>query len=84
MIFIDGVEKKISRIQKRGLKNEEVRKGGGCCTSSSDCPTEEEKLFSLKYGKIFLKDKRPSRGIPLVDPSRDSEIGDAIQGKEAT
>lgn len=56
MIFIDGVEKKISRIQKRGLKNEEVRKGGGCCTSSSDCPTEEEKLFSLKYGKIFLKD----------------------------
>ena len=25
-------------------------------SSSSDCPTEEEKLFSLKYGKIFLKD----------------------------
>lgn len=44
---------------KEGLpKNEEVTEGGGRMlyeSSSSDCPTEK-KLFSLKYGKIFLKD----------------------------
>lgn len=52
-------------------------------SSSSDCPTE--KAFFIKVRENLFKGyKRPSRGIPLVDPSRDSEIGDAIQGKEAT
>lgn len=41
---------------KEGVEEWRGQEGRRMLSSSSDCPTEEEKLFSLKYGKIFLKD----------------------------